>query len=112
METVLKLVKISDGNAFFEDPEKAEKLIILIKKGLVTVIDEQFVITKNGEIALEIGITELELLKEKEDLRENLEVEPDKVILFFLKNWDKKRIIGLSVWIILLALWVILRALL
>lgn len=109
MEAVLKLVKISDENVFFEDPEMAEKLITLIKQGLVTVIDEKFVLTKNGEIALEIGIIEFELLQEKDGLQPNLEEEQDKIILFFLKNWDKKRMIGLSVWIILIALWIFLR---
>lgn len=106
MDKVLKLVNDGNADEFLDDPEISKKLNILMRKNLIKISDKQVVFTEKGVLAFKIGFREYEKMKEKK----NDKVEPisDKAVQYFLRNWNRKRIMGLSIWILLLILWAIL----
>ena len=107
MDKILKLVNSGNADKFLDDPAISHGLNILISKKLVKNLGKQVIFTENGVLAFKIGFYEYEKMTEKKKFK--FEPVSDKAVLYFLRNWNRKRIIGLITWFILLILWAILR---
>lgn len=107
MDTIIQLLKQGESKGIFAKTEMIDKLSILIKKGLVEVQDEKFVLSKKGEHAFKNSTCVL--MQEPMVPERCHKPGSDKKVLFFLNHWNNERKLGFSVWFILVLLWVILR---
>ncbi|UJH92870.1 hypothetical protein LZ575_10895 [Antarcticibacterium sp. 1MA-6-2] len=108
MDQVLKLVNEANESKLLQEPEVSNKLGILILMDLVERSKNQLYLTSGGRIALKMGFQEYEKMTNKE-IFPKTNSESDRAILYFIRNWNKQRIIGISTWIILIALWAVLK---
>lgn len=106
MEKILKLIEAGDEDVILSQKDKIKKLQVLINYDLVSVKDEKLLLTKKGAIAIKTGV---DAYFKKDPLKERTESSYCTKMETYIRQWDRKRKISFTVWILLLLVGILLR---
>lgn len=105
LEKILKLIAAGDQDVILDEKEMLKQLEVLVEYDMVSVENKNLYLTKKGEIAIITGmdvfLNEFPLNKETHRSCSKME--------HYLTNWDRKRKINITVWILLLLIGIMLR---
>lgn len=106
MDKILRLIAAGDQDVILEQKEMVKHLEVLVEYDMVSVENKKLFLTKKGGIAISTG---MDFFLEEFPLQERTGTTYSSKMEHFLKNWDRKRKISITIWILLLLIGIMLR---
>lgn len=106
LEKLLRFIASGDQDVILEQKGMPKHLEVLVDYEMVSVKDNRLFLTKKGGIALRTG---MDVFLEEFPLNKATESSSCSKMKNYLKTWDRKRKISITVWIFLLLIGILLR---